>query len=70
MTGVKISTLQDLERGRKTEAEHVIGHVVRLADAHGVAIPKLQLLFRVIQGVEATQMTSALPKKAQPRMTT
>jgi 2-dehydropantoate 2-reductase len=70
MTGVKISTLQDLERGRKTEADHVIGHVVRLADAHGVAIPKLQLLFRVIQGVEAAEMTSALPKGGYPRMTT
>lgn len=70
MTGVKISTLQDLERGRKTEADHVIGHVVRLADAHGVAIPKLQLLFRVIQGAEAAQLASALPKAGHPRMTT
>ena len=70
MTGVKISTLQDLERGRKTEADHVIGHVVRLADAHGVAIPKLQLLFRVIQGVEAAEMASALPKAGHPRVTT
>jgi len=70
MTGVKISTLQDLERGRKTEADHVIGHVVRLADAHGVAIPKLQLLFRVIQGVEAAQLASAFPKAGHPRMTT
>jgi hypothetical protein len=43
---------------------------VRLADAHGVAIPKLQLLFRVIQGVEAAEMTSALPKGGYPRMTT
>jgi 2-dehydropantoate 2-reductase len=58
MTGVKISTLQDLERGRRTEADHVIGHVIRLAAAHGIAVPKLQLFFRVIQGVEAAQARS------------
>jgi 2-dehydropantoate 2-reductase len=55
MTQVKISTLQDLERGKRTEAEHVIGYVVGLAAAHGVAIPKLDLLYRVIRGAEAAQ---------------
>lgn len=55
MTQVKISTLQDLERGKRTEAEHVIGYVVNLAAAHGVAVPKLALLYQVIRGVEAAQ---------------
>ena len=59
MTQVKISTLQDLERGKRTEAEQVIGYVVGLAAAHGVAVPKLALLYRVIQGVEAAQLVSA-----------
>ena len=53
MTQVKISTLQDLERGKRTEAEHVIGYVVDLAAANGVAVPKLALLYRIIRGVEA-----------------
>jgi 2-dehydropantoate 2-reductase len=57
MTQVKISTLQDLERGKRTEAEHVIGYIVGLATAHGVAIPKLDLLYRVVRGVEAAHAT-------------
>ena len=59
MTQVKISTLQDLERGRRTEAEQVIGYVVRLAATHRVPVPKLDLLYRVIQGVEAAQRVAA-----------
>ncbi len=59
MTHVKISTLQDLERGKRTEAAHVIGYVVDLAAAHGVAVPKLALLYRIIQGVEAAQSSMA-----------
>ncbi len=53
MTQVKISTLQDLERGKRTEADHVIGHVVRLAADLGIAVPKVELLYRIIQGIEA-----------------
>ena len=56
MTQVKISTLQDLERGKRTEAEHVIGYVVDLAAAPGVAVPKLALHYRVIRGAEAAQL--------------
>jgi 2-dehydropantoate 2-reductase len=62
MTQVKISTLQDLERGKRTEAAHVIGYVVDLAAAHGVAVPKLALLYRVIQGVEAAQRATGLSR--------
>ena len=62
MTQVKISTLQDLERGKPTEADQVIGHVVRLAAQHGVAVPKLDLLYRVIQGTEVSQR--AFPPRA------
>ena len=60
MTQVKISTLQDLERGRQTEADQTIGYVVRLAAAHGVSVPQLELLARVIQGIEAAERASAL----------
>ena len=56
MTQVKTSTLQDLERGKPTEADHVIGHVVRLGVEVGVALPKLELLYRIIQGIEAARL--------------
>jgi 2-dehydropantoate 2-reductase len=59
MTQVKISTLQDLERGKRTETEYVIGYVIGLAAVHGVAVPRLETLYRVIQGVEAAQRAAA-----------
>ncbi len=58
MTQVKISTLQDLERGKPTEADHIIGHVVRLAAEVGVAVPKLEFMYRVLQGIEAAHHAS------------
>ena len=59
MTQVKISTLQDLERGKPTEADQTIGHVVRVAREVGVPLPTVDLLFRVIQGIERTQRASS-----------
>ena len=55
MTQVKISTLQDLEREKPTEADQTIGHVVRLGGRLGVPLPTLDLLYRVIRGTEAAQ---------------
>jgi 2-dehydropantoate 2-reductase len=52
MTQVRISTLQDLERGKPTESEETIGYVVGLARHLGLAIPKLEMLHRIIQGIE------------------
>lgn len=57
MTQVKISMLQDLERGKRTEADEVIGYVVRLGRSLGVPMPRLELLYRIIQGTEAAQLT-------------
>lgn len=62
MTQVKISTLQDLERGKPTEVDQVIGHVVRLAAELGVAVPKIALLFRIIRGMEVAQKPSHPPE--------
>lgn len=58
MTQVRISTLQDLERGKRTEADQVIGYVARLGAELGVALPKLELLYRIIQGIEAVQLAA------------
>ncbi len=59
MTGVKISTLQDLERGRRTEADQTIGYVVRLAKERGLVLPTVELLYRIIRGIEAAQPAGA-----------
>ncbi|MBI3086979.1 MAG: 2-dehydropantoate 2-reductase [candidate division NC10 bacterium] len=58
ITQVKVSTLQDLERGKPTEADQVIGYVVRLAADLGVPVPTVELLYRIIRGVEAAQLAS------------
>lgn len=58
VTQVRISTLQDLERGKVTEADHTIGHVVRLAESLGLALPKVELLYRLIQGIEGALQAS------------
>jgi 2-dehydropantoate 2-reductase len=52
MTQVRISTLQDLERGKPTEAEETIGYVVRLGRELGVPLPRVEMLYRIIRGVE------------------
>jgi len=57
VTQVRISTLQDLERGKVTEADHTIGYVVRLAAELGLAVPKVELLYRVIQSAETAQQS-------------
>jgi 2-dehydropantoate 2-reductase len=59
MTGVKISTLQDLDRGRRTEAAEIIGYVLEQAAAHSVPMPMLEVLYRVIRGVETAQLSAA-----------
>ena len=61
LTQVKISMLQDLERGKRTEADQTLGHVVRLAADLGVPLPKVELLYRIIRGTEAAQRPSPAP---------
>jgi len=52
MTQVRISTLQDLEREKPTEADETIGYVVRLGRELGIAMPKVEMLYRIIQAIE------------------
>lgn len=61
LTQVRISMLQDLERGKRTEVDQTLGHVVRLAADLGVPVPRVELLYRLIRGTEAAQRASAAP---------
>lgn len=61
ITAAKISTLQDLERGKRTEAAETIGYVVHAGKDLGVELPKLTLLYDVIRGLEAAQQDANLP---------
>jgi 2-dehydropantoate 2-reductase len=51
MTNVKISMLQDVERGKRTEVEEIIGYVVREAARLQIPVPKIELVYRLVKGV-------------------
>lgn len=51
-TSVRISMLQDLLKGRKTEVEETAGYVARKAREHGIAAPNVEFGYRLVRGVE------------------
>jgi 2-dehydropantoate 2-reductase len=52
-TSVRISMLQDLLKGRKTEIQETAGYVVEKAKEQGVPVPNVEFGYRVVRGVEA-----------------
>lgn len=51
-SALKASMLRDLESGGRTEAEHVIGDMVRRAEASGVDVPLLRFVLTHLQAYE------------------
>jgi len=47
----RISTLQDLERGRRLEVEETLGYAVRKGTELGVPLPALETCYRLLSGV-------------------
>lgn len=47
----KISTLQDLERGRRIEVEETLGYTVRKARELDVPVPALEFSYRLLSGI-------------------
>jgi len=52
-TSTRISMLQDVLRGRKTEIEETAGYVVRKAREYGVPVPYVEFGYRVVRAVES-----------------
>jgi 2-dehydropantoate 2-reductase len=50
--GHRMSSLQDLDAGRPLEVHETLGYAVRLAEEHGVAMPLVDGVYRVVCGVE------------------
>ena len=48
----KISTLQDLERGRRLELEETLGHAVRQAAALDLRVPTIETCYRLLAAVD------------------
>lgn len=53
MTRVKVSALQDVERGRKTEVDDLRGNPLLLARKLNVKTPTLDYLYRLIKGLDS-----------------
>lgn len=47
----KISTLQDLERGRRLEVEETVGYAVRKGEEIGIPLPVLETCYRLLAGI-------------------
>lgn len=47
------SMLRDMQAGKRTEAEHVIGDLIRRAEAHGIETPLLEVAWVNLQNHEA-----------------
>jgi 2-dehydropantoate 2-reductase len=52
MVSMRISMLQDLERGRRLEVEETVGEVVRRGGAHGVPLPTTAFAYSLVKGIE------------------
>lgn len=50
-TAHKISTLQDLERGRRMEVEEILGYAVRKGKELGVQLPTVEFSYRLLSGI-------------------
>jgi 2-dehydropantoate 2-reductase len=51
----KVSTLQDLERGRRLEVEETLGHAVRQAAALRVPVPTIDTCYRLLAGINRSR---------------
>ncbi len=54
----RMSSLQDLERGRALEVEETLGYVARSAAKEGVSAPTVELCYRLINGINRCARTS------------
>jgi 2-dehydropantoate 2-reductase len=51
-TGHKVSTLQDIEHGRRLEIDEIMGYAVRKAEEAGLRLPTVELCYRMVAGLD------------------
>lgn len=47
----RMSSLQDVERGRRLEVEETLGYVVTQAGEQGILVPTVETCYRLISGL-------------------
>ncbi len=60
------SMLRDLELGQPTEAEHILGDLVRRADQHAIAAPALEIALTHLRAYEIRRRDEATEGKSSP----
>jgi 2-dehydropantoate 2-reductase len=55
--GMKSSMLRDMEKGLPVEADHLQGYLLKLADAHGVSVPMLRIVYNNLKVYEIKRNT-------------
>ena len=51
----RVSMLQDLMSGRKTEIEVLCGKIVKIGEELGIPTPKNSMLLALVKGIEMSQ---------------
>lgn len=51
-SGHKVSTLQDIEHGRRMEIEEIMGYAVRKASEVGLNLPTVETCYRLVAGLD------------------
>ena len=59
----KVSTLQDLEQGRRLEVEETLGYAVRKGAELGIPLPTLETCYRLIAGINCRHIEETSPKR-------
>ena len=54
MTDVRVSMLQSIERGRRTEVEAIFGSLVREARRQGIPVPTVEFCYGLLSGIDGT----------------
>jgi 2-dehydropantoate 2-reductase len=47
------SMLQDVDRGKRTEIDHITGHIIRLGKRHGLDLPLSEFVYYEVKNLEA-----------------
>ena len=56
----RVSTLQDLERGRYLEVEETLGYLVTEARKEGIPVPTVETCYLLINGINRIQQSDLL----------